>query len=218
MPHRYCQIEMRSARIPQEISASPRYRGACGRTAARAPGVSSKCSRYWTIAKPKPISATAVRSHDIIVRSRLRRVRTQAKWLSAVTLTSNLPVLGAVRVSAMECPLSLPELGSHDTAEANMAHAGVDRLGVPRRRAIAPAVIRRAKMRAAFDDFARYAHGRTAFVVAAGLGPAAGILRDAAGLRQIRTVPGREPIRGPFPNVADHVVDAVAVRWERGHR
>src|SRR5215472_5529176 len=100
---------------------------------------------------------------------------------------------GAACVCHGQCPLSLPELGSHDTAEANMAHAGVDRLGVPRRRAIAPAVIRRAKMRAAFDDFARYAHGRTAFVVAAG--PAAGILRDAAGLRQIRTVPGREPIR-----------------------
>jgi hypothetical protein len=33
----------------------------------------------WTIAKPKPISATAVRSHDIIVRSRLRRVGIQLK-------------------------------------------------------------------------------------------------------------------------------------------
>src|SRR5215813_9530188 len=38
-----------------------------------------KWLRYWTIAKPKPISATAVRSHDIIVRSRAKRVRTQAK-------------------------------------------------------------------------------------------------------------------------------------------
>src|SRR3984893_16309464 len=56
---------------------------------------------YWTIAKPKPISATAVRCHDIIVRSRLRRVRTQAKWLSAVTRTSNLPALGAVWESDM---------------------------------------------------------------------------------------------------------------------
>jgi hypothetical protein len=46
------------------------------------------------MAKPKPISAVAVRSHDIIVRSRLRRVRIQPKWLSAVALTSNLPALG----------------------------------------------------------------------------------------------------------------------------
>ena len=35
--------------------------------------------KYWTIAKPKPISATAVRCHDIIVRSTLRRVRIQPK-------------------------------------------------------------------------------------------------------------------------------------------
>src|ERR1700674_2155630 len=56
---------------------------------------------YWTIANPKPISATAVRCQDIIVRSSARRVRTQAKWLSAVTLTSNLPALGAVWESAM---------------------------------------------------------------------------------------------------------------------
>jgi|SRR5580693_1839753 hypothetical protein len=56
---------------------------------------------YWTIANPKPISATAVRCHDIIVRSRLRRVRIQAKWLSAVTLISNLPAFGVVRESDM---------------------------------------------------------------------------------------------------------------------
>jgi hypothetical protein len=35
--------------------------------------------KYWTIAKPKPISATEVRCHDIIVRSTLRRVRSQPK-------------------------------------------------------------------------------------------------------------------------------------------
>jgi hypothetical protein len=40
--------------------------------------------------KPKPISAVAVRSHAIIVRSTLSRVRSQPKWLSAITLTSNL--------------------------------------------------------------------------------------------------------------------------------
>jgi hypothetical protein len=34
---------------------------------------------YWTIAKPKPISAVAVRSHDIMVRSGLSRVRIQPK-------------------------------------------------------------------------------------------------------------------------------------------
>src|SRR3954465_2432940 len=37
------------------------------------------------------MSETAGRSQDIIVRSRARRVRTQAIWLSAVTRTSNRP-------------------------------------------------------------------------------------------------------------------------------
>jgi hypothetical protein len=35
--------------------------------------------KNWTIVKPKPISETAVRIHDIIVRSREARVRSQAK-------------------------------------------------------------------------------------------------------------------------------------------
>src|SRR6266436_7084699 len=69
--------------------------------AGRAPGICSKRSKNWTIAKPKPISPTAVRIHDIIVRSTLRRVRIQPKWVSAVTLTSNLPALGAECGSAM---------------------------------------------------------------------------------------------------------------------
>lgn len=46
--------------------------------------------KNWTIAKPKPISDTAVRCSAIMVFSRARRVRNHEKWLSAVTLTSNL--------------------------------------------------------------------------------------------------------------------------------
>ena len=69
--------------------------------------VCSKRSKNWTIAKPKPISAVAVRIHDIIVRSMLRRVRIQLKWLSEVTLTSNLPALGAECGSAMPGSLLL---------------------------------------------------------------------------------------------------------------
>ena len=36
-------------------------------------------SKNWTIVKPKPISDIAVRTHDIIVRSTLSRVRSQEK-------------------------------------------------------------------------------------------------------------------------------------------
>ena len=55
----------------------------------------------WTMAKPKPIKAVAVRSHDIMVRSRLRRVRTQLKWLSDVALTVNRLVSAVLTESAM---------------------------------------------------------------------------------------------------------------------
>jgi hypothetical protein len=36
-------------------------------------------SKNCTIVKPKPISETAVRTHDMSVRSTLRRVRSQEK-------------------------------------------------------------------------------------------------------------------------------------------
>src|SRR6185312_3602566 len=107
MIHKYCQTAMSSARTPHEIRASPRFRGAFGYSAGRTPGICCKRSRNWTIAKPQPISATAVRIHDIIVRSMLRRVRIQLKWLSEVTLTSNLPALGEERGSAMPDSLLL---------------------------------------------------------------------------------------------------------------
>src|ERR1700740_858745 len=48
--------------------------------------------------------------------------------------------------------------------------------------------------------------------------PPARIFREAAGLRRVGLVLWREPIGGPFPDVADHVVDAVAVRRKRLHR
>src|SRR6476660_1692698 len=107
MPHRHSQTEMSSDRTPHEISASPRSRAASGKAAGRAPGICPRRSKNWTIAKPKPISATAVRIHDIIVRSMLRRVRIQPKWLSEVTLTSNLPALGVECGSAIAGSLLL---------------------------------------------------------------------------------------------------------------
>ena len=58
--------------------------------------------RYNRIANPpKAIRAVAVRNHDIMVRSRLRRVRSQLKWLSDVTLTVNRSVSAELTVSAM---------------------------------------------------------------------------------------------------------------------
>src|SRR4029453_5645454 len=44
---------------------------------------------------------------------------------------------------------------SHHAAEADMAGRGVDRLGMARRRTIAPAIVGRAEMGAAFQHLAR---------------------------------------------------------------
>src|SRR5262249_27322652 len=55
-------------------------------------------------------------------------------------------------------------------------------------------------------------------VIASILRAAAWVLRYAARLRRIGLVLRGPPIGGPFPDVADHVVEAVAVWWECGHR
>src|SRR5215469_6928207 len=96
-----------------------------------------------------------------------------------------------------------------------MAGRGVYWFGVPRGRAIAAAVVRRAQMRAAFQHLARDPDVGLARIVARGLKAAARILRNAAGLGRIGFVPVRPPVRGPFPDIADHVVKAVAV-WRKG--
>ena len=99
-----------------------------------------------------------------------------------------------------------------------MAGRGVDVLGMARRRAVAPAVVRRTEVRAALEHLARDAGARLARIVAA-LGPGAARVRgDAAGLGRVGLVLGRVPVGRPFPDVADHVVDAVAVGRERAHR
>ena len=107
---------------------------------------------------------------------------------------------------------------SSDASKANMAGGRVDLLRVTRSRPVAPAVVRRAQVRAAFDDLAgNFDVGRRR-VVAALLASAARILRDAASLQRVGFVPRRVPVGGPFPDVADHVVEAVAVRRECSDR
>ena len=70
----------------------------------------------------------------------------------------------------------------HHAAEPDMAGRGIDRLGVARGGAIAAAIIRRAEMRAAFQDFARDADVWLTWIKARFLAPAARIARDAARL------------------------------------
>src|SRR4051794_13465252 len=89
---------------------------------------------------------------------------------------------------------------------------------MPRRRAVATAVVRRAEMRAALQHLAGNFGGGLAGVVTALFAAAARILGDAAGCWRLALVLRRVPVAGPLPDIADHVADAVAVRRKGGHR
>src|SRR6478609_938536 len=99
-----------------------------------------------------------------------------------------------------------------------MTGGSVDGLRMARSRPVASAVIRRAQMRAAFDDLLWNLHIGRSGVVAVVLTPAARVLRNAAGLRRIRPMLWRIPVGRPFPDVADHVVEAIPIRRECGNR
>src|SRR5947209_8563738 len=96
-----------------------------------------------------------------------------------------------------------------DATEADMAHARVDGLRMARRRTVAPAVVGRAEVGAALDHLARNAAYRIPRVETAGLCAIARIGGNAA--RGTDVVAGREPVGRPFPDIADHVVQPVAV-------
>src|SRR5712672_4362516 len=87
-----------------------------------------------------------------------------------------------------------------------------------RGRAVTAAIVRRAQVRAALKHLAWNPDIRLTRVVARGLGSAARIFRNATRLRRIGFVLLRIPIGRPFPDIAEHVVQAVAVSRERGDR
>src|SRR3569833_2569214 len=87
-----------------------------------------------------------------------------------------------------------------------------------RSRAIAAAIVRRAEMRAALQHLAWNSDRRLTGVITGALRAAARILRHAADHRRIRLMPGRPPIRGPFPDVADQNEHTETERRKRRHR
>src|SRR5690349_15069287 len=97
-----------------------------------------------------------------------------------------------------------------------MARRRVDVFGMARGWPVAAAVIRRTQMRAAFDDLAGNLGRWQAWIVAVLFTSAARIFRNAARLGRVGRVLGGPPVGGPFPDIADHVVDAVAV-WRKRH-
>src|SRR5215212_6917860 len=132
-------------------------------------------------------------------------------------------ILGGLSLS-MHSDMVLPSClqyidgSSLDAPKADMARGSIDRLRVARSRPVAAAVVRRAEMRAALDHLSGNLDVRQRGVVAVVLPSAAWIFGDAARFRRVGLVLRRIPVRRPFPDVADHVVDAVAVRRERRHR
>src|SRR5262245_31533264 len=105
--------------------------------------------------------------------------------------------------------------GTDDAAEAKVAGRRIDRLRETRGRPVSPAVVRRAQMRSALDHFSRDANAWVARIVACFLVAASGVLGNAAGLVRFVRMLRRIPVRGPLPDVAGDIDEAVPVRGVR---
>src|SRR6516165_4240801 len=94
-------------------------------------------------------------------------------------LTARWPAFGVTLLSLPDISGSLP----YHTSESEVARGRIHRFRVARSRAIAAAVVRRAQVRASFDDLAGNPDLRLAGVVAPLLRPAARIFWNAARTR-----------------------------------
>src|SRR5688500_8831448 len=81
---------------------------------------------------------------------------------------------------------------------------------MPRGRTKASAAVGSATMRAA-KHLPRYPEVGLTRVVARAFGPATRILLDTAGFQSVGFVLLGTPIASPFPDIADHLVQAVAI-------
>src|SRR5271165_1472594 len=115
-------------------------------------------------------------------------------------------------------PLCLGSLWVYHTTKSDMTGAGVDHLRMPRRRTVAPAVVGRAEIGAAFDNLARDTDAGLRRVVAQGLQTALRIARHAARALGLRRMVIGIPVSGPFPDIADHIVEMETVGRERSDR
>src|SRR5215469_10621380 len=102
----------------------------------------------------------------------------------------------------MECLADSPV---QDRSKAQMCRAEIDLLRLPRCRAVSCAVVGSTQKGAALDDAAwRLAAGQREILQ----------LRSARIGRLLSRVARPIPIACPLPDIADHVVEAVAVRLE----
>src|SRR5215212_3738353 len=170
---------------------------------------------------PSPERFNSLPSHSLRICSVSSRISTPSseRRSKAYSRTSSLHLpLCRPRGSGRYWTSSLVSFASDHTPKSDMTGGCVDCLGVACRRTITPAVIWGAEMRAAFDNLPRNFDVGQAGIVAVDLSAAARIFRNAAGFWGIGLVLLRVPVRGPFPDVADHVVNAVAVWPKRRDR
>src|SRR5262245_27809271 len=73
-------------------------------------------------------------------------------------------------------------------------------------------------MRPALEHLARNPDLRLARVEARIFAAPGGIQRAAASYRGVRPMIRRVPVTGPFPDIANHVMETVPVRWKGRHR
>src|SRR5580692_10317806 len=108
---------------------------------------------------------------------------------------------------------------SLNAANSNMTHAGIDHLRLPSRGAIAQTVIGSTQERTAFDHLARNSKLRLAGIVALlRRGDARTDLWRATRLHDFVGAARNVPVRCPFPHVAGHVEQSVAVGREASGR
>src|SRR6476659_43413 len=150
-------------------TSSPKMTRIFGR---RAGGAGICCCACAGLSDATDARADAATS-DVPLNSRSRRLRPApscgADW-------DDCPLL---RSSCIAVPFS-----DHAT-KSDVAGGGIDRLRMPGCRPVAAAIVRRAQVRAAFEDFARDLDGGLARIEAVLLAPAARVLGDAAGLGSI---------------------------------
>src|SRR5262249_47286351 len=87
-----------------------------------------------------------------------------------------------------------------------------------RGRTVTAAVIRRAQMRGALQNFPPNEEVGLTWIKACNLPSTPRVMRYRARLWRMGLVFRGPPVGGPFPDIADHVAHAVAIRRERGHR
>src|ERR1700761_551334 len=143
---------------------------------------------FCACASASEVNVAAATSVDV-PSSRLRR--SMDRWPGSKVFLSFASTLILHSLHVRTVPVD--GLANH-ASEPDVAGRGVDRFGVARSRAIAAAIIGRAEMRAALQDFSWNADVRLAGIEARSLRPAARIGGNTAGFRCIGLVLVRPPV------------------------